>query len=129
MFGKSALLLAVLALQGCQRDETISGYAQDHYRLTHLDGAPFAARATLDLSTPGRIGGQAPCNRYFADQAAPYPWFVAGPIGATRRACPDLSSETAYLAALADMDFAETLGTTLILSNSAGREMVFQALP
>ena len=111
----------------------IRGYrwcsAQDRYRLTTLNGVPFTASATLDLSTPGKISGDAPCNRYFADQTAPYPWFDAGPIGATRRACPDLAAETAYLTALAAMEFAETLGDTLILSNSDGAELVFQALP
>lgn len=124
-----AMLLTCVGLTACNADETVSAYAANLYQLQSIDGAPFAARATLDLSTPGRVTGQAPCNRYFADQSAPYPWFALGPIGATRMACPDLPAETTYLNSLSDMTFAEAQGQILILSNEAGREMVFQALP
>lgn len=42
-------------------------------------------------------------------------------------ACPDLPLETAFLSALGEMTLAEAVGTTLILSNDAGRKMVFEA--
>ena len=74
----------------------------------------------------GKISGQAPCNRYFATQSTPYPWFEAGPIGATRMACASLSADTVFFTALSDMTLAEVVGDTLILSNDKGREMVFQ---
>src|SRR3989338_5758254 len=35
--------------------------------LTHVDGAAVGYSATLSLSQAGRVTGQAPCNRYFAD--------------------------------------------------------------
>jgi heat shock protein HslJ len=57
--------------------------------------------------------------------AAPYPWFEAGDIAVTRRACPDLAAETAFFDALADMTLAEVAGDALILSTPDGREMVF----
>lgn len=121
--------LTFIALAACTKDETISAYEHGPYGLVTLSGNPFAASATLDVSTPGRISGNAPCNAYSAVQTVPYPWFALGPIAASRRACPDLAAETAYFRALANMEFAETLGNTLILSNSAGDEMVFQTLP
>ena len=44
-------------------------------------------------------------------------------------ACPDLALETSYFTALSEMEFAELLGNTLLLTNEAGREMLFQASP
>lgn len=122
-------VLILFALAACAVDETISAYAGGPYQLVAIDGAPFTANASLDVGTPGRISGAAPCNTYHAVQTAPYPWFALGPVAASRRACPDLAAEAAYFKNLATMEFAESLGDTLILSNSAGREMVFQALP
>jgi heat shock protein HslJ len=42
-------------------------------------------------------------------------------------ACPDLAAESQYLTALGEMTLAEVSGPTLILSNDAGRSMVFTA--
>ena len=122
-------LLALLALANCRGDETVAGYGGGDvtWRLVELDGKVFKARAALHLGAKGEISGEAPCNRYFGTQTAPYPWFAAEKIGTTRRACPDLDAETAFLAALSDMTLSEVLADTLILSNDAGREMVFKA--
>lgn len=126
----SRLILAfVILTSACQADESISAYLDGtaEFRLNSIDGTPFEADATIDLSKSGKISGKAPCNSYFANQTAPYPWLQAGPIGATRMACPDLDAEIAYFAALREMTHAEVLGDTLILSNADGREMLFQA--
>jgi heat shock protein HslJ len=114
---------------GCAGDETISGYADPEttYVLNELDGASFAARATITFPEQGRAAGEAPCNSWSAEQSAPYPWFSLGPIAATRRACPELTAEGAYLSALAAMTLAEVQGGILILSNEDGRELVFEA--
>ena len=122
-------LLALLALVNCRGDESVANYggADTQWRLISLDGAPFTARATLRFGEAGAITGDAPCNRYFATQTAPYPWFSAEKIGATRRACPDLNQEAAYLSALAEMTLSEVAGDTLILSNDTGREMLYKA--
>ena len=122
-------LFTLLALAACNSDETLTAYADGVtvFALETLNGAPFTARATIDISEPGRVTGQAPCNRYFAAQTAPYPWFKLGPVGATKMACPDLNQEGAFLRALSQMTLSEIAGSTLILSNDAGQEMVFQA--
>jgi len=124
------LLLPVLALAACT-DESLSGYADPAaiYRLTKIDGAPFAARATASFPDKRRIAGQAPCNRYSGELSAPYPWFKTGPLMVTRMACADLAAEQIFFAALTDMTLAEVQGPTLILSNIDGREMVFTAQP
>lgn len=122
-------LLALALMSACQGDESVSAYAPyDRYALVEVDGLPFSAGATLNLATTGRVSGTAPCNTWAADQTAPYPWFETGPIAATRMACPDLEAEAAFFAALETMTLAEAVGATLILSNTDGREMVFQAL-
>lgn len=127
---KFLLLLPPLALMnGCAADESITGFVDPsaQYHLVEIDGAPLGANATIAFPSAGDVVGQAPCNRYFATQTKPYPWFALNGIGATRMACPDLDAETAYFAALEAMTLAEVSGGTLILSNTDGRSMVFEA--
>lgn len=123
-------ILFVMMLTGC-RDETVAGYGggNTEWHLAELDGKAFSERAVLRLGDDGEISGDAPCNSYFGVQTAPYPWFSAEKIGATRRACPALEKEADYLQALSQMTLSEVLGDTLILSNDTGREMVFKAAP
>ena len=123
------LLIALLGLDMCGKDETVAGYgaADKVWQLTALDGAPFVATATLRFPEPGQIAGEAPCNRYSGAMTTPYPWFDAGQVISTRRACPELAAEQAFLSALSAMSEAEVSGDTLILRNEAGREMVFTA--
>ena len=122
-------VLSLMVLAGCWQDETLTGYgaADRLWVLETLDGATFDARAELQFPEKGKITGRAPCNNFFGEQTAPYPWFEAGPIGATRMTCPDMAAETAFLQALAAMTLAEVAADTLILSTEDGREMVFRA--
>ena len=124
-----AFALGILFLAfGCA-DETISGYADTMatYHLMTIDGAAFEAQATIRFPEEGQITGNGPCNRYSATQSVPYPWFEPGPILATKRACPELAAGGAFFSALAEMTLAEVQGPVLILTNDAGREMVFEA--
>lgn len=126
---RAAALALLFGLSLCDGDETASGHgaAGATWVLAELDGAAFPARATLAFPEPGSIAGEAPCNRYFARQSVPYPWFRAEAIVATRRACADLAAETRYLRALEAMTLVEVAGDVLILRDEAGREMVFRA--
>jgi heat shock protein HslJ len=123
------ILALVLLISACRGDETLRAYgaADRVWTLTELDGKRFAARATIEFPEEGRISGQAPCNRYFADLTVPYPWFETGPIGATKMACPDLDAEAQFFKALDAMSLSEVLNNTLILSTPEGREMVFKS--
>lgn len=123
------IVVALLLLAACRGDETVTAYggAGQVWALSELDGAAFAATATLHFPKPGRIAGDTPCNAYSGAMTAPYPWFQATGIAATRRVCPDLAAEAAFLSALAAMTQSEVSGDVLILRDDAGREMVFRA--
>ena len=121
-----ALALLTLSVGACSSDETLTRYGgAGDWRLRELDGEAFLANATLSLTEPDRVSGAAPCNRFFGPQSAPYPWFDAGPLASTKRACPDLAEEARFLGALEAMTIAEVSGDILILSNEAGGQMVF----
>lgn len=120
------ILLFLFSVLSCA-DETISGYTDRTavFRLMEIDGAPFTAKATISFPEEGKFRGEAPCNSFSASQSAPYPWFAPGPIAVTRRACSDLDAEALFLGALAEMTLIEAVEDTVILSNDAGREMMF----
>jgi len=124
-----AALLSFLCFGACQGDETVAAYGGSarEWTLIEIDGVAFDARATLSFPEPGKIEGQAPCNRYSGEMTAPYPWFEAEAIAVTRRACGELAQETRFFTTLTEMAFSEVAGSTMILSNETGREMVFEA--
>lgn len=123
------ILMAFLGLDMCQRDETVSGHGGGaaEWNLVSIDGAAFEARATVEFPEEGAIAGKGPCNSYRGEQTAPYPWFDADRISVTRQACPELEAEARFLEMLTAMTQVEVAGGILILSNDAGREMVFRA--
>lgn len=122
-------LTMLLLLNICQGDETLTAYgASDRtWVVTEIDGQPFSARATISFPEQGRFGGQGPCNTYGGAQTAPYPWFQIEAIRSTKRACADLQAENRYFDALRAMTISEVSGATMVLSNEAGREIVFRA--
>ena len=125
-------LIAAFALlfgTACVGDESLAKYGDSGkvWSLSEIDGAAFGALATMEFDEAGWIKGQAPCNRYSVQQKAPYPWFEVGPTMATKMACPDLAAENAFFTALSAMTLSEVGNTTLILSNDAGRTMVFKS--
>ena len=117
-----------LGFSACKKDETVAGYDGDNtWTLVEVDGAPFTSSATLQFSNDGKVSGQAPCNTYFSEQTKPYPWIGFGPIGGTRKMCPDMEKEILFFNALAEMAQAEVSGDVMMLRNDAGRQMVFKA--
>lgn len=123
------LVVLLTALSACRKDETVRAYGGGDrtWTLKILNDAPFPATATLTFPKAGEIAGQGPCNRYFGAMTVPYPWFDAGPIGSTRMACPDMAAEDAFFAALEAVTLSEVLGDVMLLSNTEGVEMVFNA--
>ena len=89
-------------------------------------GKPVSAHVTISFPEQGQITGQAPCNRYFAAQEAPLPWFKTGPIASTKMACPDLEIESLYFQTLSRVTLAEVQGDDLILSDGDGALLVYK---
>ncbi|MGH1412104.1 MAG: META domain-containing protein [Pelagimonas sp.] len=125
------LALATFVSACAEGDEGVRAYGAGDltWVLTSLDGNEVASRATIAFPELGRAVGQAPCNRWSAEQSAPYPWFKLGPIASTRMACPDMQAEQRFFDALADMTISEVSGSVLVLSNDSGREMTFRTEP
>ena len=127
MIRASTLALALL-VSACTADESLTRYgaAGKTWVLTELNGAAFAARATIEFQAQDVVVGSAPCNRFSSRQTEPYPWFKLGPILSTKTACPDLDAETAFFSALDRMSLSEVGNTALILSNDGGESMIFR---
>lgn len=115
------LLATVLALSACVEEGKVTG---PDWMLSILDGQAVDYTATLSLAEQGRVTGQAPCNRYFADVTRDGSNFKLGLIGATRMACLQIKGETEFFAALQGIEMADEANGKLTLSG-AEHQMVF----
>lgn len=123
-------LSMLMAVSGCFKDESISGYdGGGIWHLIELDDAPYQGRATVTFGSNGRVSGQSTCREFTARQTVPLPWIQIEQITPSGSPCPDTSAEQIYFTALGAMTFAEVSGPTLLLQNDAGREMLFTASP
>lgn len=92
------------------------------WRVTEVDGAAPGWTATLDLGEPGKVSGQAPCNRYFGLLVWTGSSFTVGNLAATKMACLHMQGEAEFLALLQGIETAEQLPGLLILTGG-GHEM------
>lgn len=120
----------VTVFSGCKKDETVRAYGGGDatWKLVELNGTTFAADATIAFPEKGKITGTGPCNEFASTIEVPYPWFKAGQIQSSRKACPALAAETAYFRALTDATLVEVSDQVMILSNTDGLSLVFKAL-
>lgn len=96
-------------------------YLAPQWRLIDLNGEKVGVQVTIDLSQPGQVAGQAPCNRYGGPYDGQLPDFRPGPMRVTRMACPDLALEQSFLQALESVTRAETERDRLILTGDGVR--------
>lgn len=119
----AAAMLLVLA--ACQSSEEATMISEDmlagEWKLTQLNGADFDAPATIDFSEPGRVAGQAPCNRWTAGRTGTLPELGIEQAVVTRRACPDLEQEGRFLAALSEVRAAAIEDGRLVLTGKDTR--------
>ncbi|MCU0803425.1 MAG: META domain-containing protein [Rhodobacteraceae bacterium] len=114
------LALALIATPAAAQDPTT-------WRLVSLNGADFAARATLSYLPDGTLQGEGPCNSYGGQLTALPPAWALGPVRATRMACDALDAETVFFNALSAMTAADATADTLTLTAPDGSTMVFTA--
>ncbi|AFO89856.1 META domain-containing protein [Phaeobacter inhibens] len=124
------LMLAMLCtgtLSACTGDETLRAYGGSSatWQLREVDGDAVSAVTTLSFPRHGALTGELPCNQVTGQLTTPYPWFEVENLATTRMVCSALQEETDVLAALQAMEIVEIKGAVMILSNEAGREMIF----
>lgn len=86
------------------------------WKLVELNGAPFEANAVATLTEDGRITGQGPCNAFNAAFTGTWPDIGFEPIPRTRRACPEIAAEDAFLAAMERVNRGEMLEDAMLLT-------------
>jgi len=74
----------------------------------------------------GRVSGQGPCNRYFADVTVESAALTIGPVGATKMSCGAGidTAERAYFGALGWTEAHTIVGSTLMLLDGDGSELL-----
>lgn len=120
---KSLIAIAVMALLPTG---ALAQTAQPQFQVVELDGQPFAAKAMIGLPVDGRIEGQGPCNRFFAEVTDGGAGLTIGPVGATKMACPDLRAEAALFQTLAEIVRIEPQadGTVIFFDDKGPRIVV-----
>ncbi|MBW4982596.1 META domain-containing protein [Mameliella sp. CS4] len=100
-----------------------------HWVLQSMGGEMVDFDASLDLTTPGKVSGKAPCNSFGGRVEGAWPGLSFGPLRLTRRACPELAQENAFVMALRQVTQAELRDDQLVLRDAEGNEMVFSPAP
>jgi heat shock protein HslJ len=116
--------LAALALAACVTPALSGQIEGGDWHLIGLEGTPAPFRATIAFEGD-RVGGQAPCNRWFGTNRAALPEVAIDAIGATKMACPDLAAESAWFETLQAMTRAELDQGHLFLIGAEGRVLEF----
>lgn len=124
---------ALLSIAACDRDESLAGYVETgrSYALIEQDARRATVRATLQFRQ-GRVHVDAPCSQWHAEISAPYPWWEMADVQfpqtwATPAACELAEEDRNFMQLLERMTLSEVSGNILILSNTDGERMVFQA--
>lgn len=121
--------LLVLAGPAMAQDDMTHGPVDGRWALQRIDDAPFTTHAELDLSQAGRVSGSGPCNGFSGRMEGDWLAMSIGPLRSTRRACPELDQEHLYFTALQAVQHGAMRDGDLVLTDTAGREMVFTPLP
>jgi len=80
----------------------------------------------IRFGTDGNISGHGGCNGFFGSYELTVEGLKIGPLGATRRACPEpaMSFEMSYLEALQSVASAAASGSRLTLRNAQGDTLI-----
>lgn len=104
---------------------------QTDWQLTEVVNSAFKndvlSRVSMNFDDQGRLSGQAPCNRFFADYTASDNSVHLDKIGATKMACPFLKEEQVFFTQLAKVDNYEIKQTSLLLKKGDEVLLTFNA--
>ena len=121
-------ILAALALSACVASADAPpddpDFSTMDWQLVAVDGKDPGWTATLNLAEPGRISGQAPCNRYFGPLSRDGNSFKVGALAATEMACLHMQGEAEFIQLIAGVETAEEMPGLLILSGG-GHDLRF----
>ena len=126
----AATTAGAVAVQAQGTESVPPAYLAPEWRLSVIDGKPFTAVATIDLSKPGQLAGKGPCNRYFGSYEGKLPEFRPKGVASTRMACPEMEAEHLFFTALGGVTYAEVVKAegkpeVLILSGEKGSYLEF----
>lgn len=81
-------------------------FSAEIFVLVSVQGQQSTYSAQISFEA-GRVAGLGPCNSFFADLTYSDAAFALGPIGATRKACPDLAAEAEFFKLLGQVTHAD----------------------
>ena len=127
---KSKVLLIILALfliVACSQTKRlrmgVKEFQNTDWVLEEIDGSPVidAVQSTILFQANERIVGWGGCNRYFANFRSGYKYFEVGPIGSTRRVCPEvvMDQEERFFAALQKASSIRMQDAHLVIDSEA----------
>ncbi len=120
-------LLSAASVGACaeMRDQSV----EDRWILQSLGGTAADFVAEIDLTTPGAVSGKGPCNSFAGKVEGEVPDMAFGPLRMTRRACPQMAEENAFVQALQAVSTAELRDGELVLTGETGDDLVFIPAP
>ncbi|MER2507960.1 META domain-containing protein [Amaricoccus sp.] len=95
------------------------------WKLVELGGAPYTASTTATLTEDGRVTGQAPCNAFNANYVGRWPDLSFETVATTRAICPQIEEERLFLSVMDQVNHAELLTDSLLLTGPDGASLRF----
>jgi heat shock protein HslJ len=124
---RNAALAALLLASACVGAYRMSApLVQVHWKLVALDGRPLQSSAEngpylVFETNEQRVRGSGGCNRITGTYRQEGDDLTIGPLASTKMACPDMATESAFLAGLERVRRYAIAGRNLTLSDADGR--------
>lgn len=121
------IILALFLIVACSQTKRlrmgVDEFNSTDWVLQEIDGSPVIDRvqSTIRFQANERIVGWGGCNRYFANFRSGFKFFEVGPIGSTRRICPEVAmeQEERFFAALQKARSIRMEGANLVIDSEA----------
>lgn len=121
------ILLGALLLTACAKAAKSVKAASPLPQLAGSEWAPepiSEVEQFVAFKADGEIIGHGGCNRFFGTYEQAGDTLTIGPLASTRMACPDLTSETAFLNKLQAARTIDATHKSLTLMNEAGETVL-----